>query len=263
MKFLVHKISILLLLLIGAFDSASSNNVDIFQEGIHLYQKADSIKIEDADSANIIYGRAASRFEFLAQKEEVTNGWLYYNLGNTYFMMGEIGKAIYNYRRAEKYLFGNKDLNNNLNYAKTFVQDTYDKNVKSGYHDLIDQVKSIPSWIKILIFVLLYGSFWLLISHPLKKRITPFYKWPVLAILIPVTFILLLSITDNRKHGVILKDGIIAKKGNSLVYEDAFYGGLHQGTEFTLKEQRDNWLKIELIDGKIGWIDASDAGIIE
>ena len=37
---------------------------------------------------------------------------------------------------------------------------------------------------------------------------------------------------------------------------------LHEGTEFRVREIKENWLKIELVDGKKGWIKKAGADII-
>jgi tetratricopeptide (TPR) repeat protein len=51
------------------------------------------------------------------------NGHLYYNLGNAYFRMNELGKAILCYERARLLIPRDADLNFNLRYAGDQVQD--------------------------------------------------------------------------------------------------------------------------------------------
>ena len=53
----------------------------------------------DPEQAKALYLKAALRFERIAQEGNIQNGKLYYNMGNTYFRMGDIGRAIRDMRR--------------------------------------------------------------------------------------------------------------------------------------------------------------------
>lgn len=46
---------------------------------------------------------------------------LYYNLGNTYFELGELGFSILNYLRAERLNPSDEDIQDNLRFARSFV----------------------------------------------------------------------------------------------------------------------------------------------
>ena len=57
-------------------------------------------------TANDLYAKskfqeAADSYESLIQRG-INNGYLYYNLGNTYIRLGKIGPAILNYIHAQK-----------------------------------------------------------------------------------------------------------------------------------------------------------------
>ena len=68
------------------------------------------------------YQGAADIFEKLIDQGE-TNGYLYYNLGNTYMRLGNTGSAILNYVRARALLPRNESLDANLRYAVNQTQD--------------------------------------------------------------------------------------------------------------------------------------------
>ena len=53
----------------------------------------------------------------------IHNGEIYYNLGNSYFKMGMLGKAIVSYRLAEIYLPRDEDLKANVSYARQLTKD--------------------------------------------------------------------------------------------------------------------------------------------
>ena len=79
-------------------------------------------------TANDLYAKsefqqAADSYESLIQRG-INNGYLYYNLGNTYIRLGKIGPAILNYMNAQKLIPRNENLQANLNFA---IQQTRDK----------------------------------------------------------------------------------------------------------------------------------------
>jgi len=47
-----------------------------------------------------------------------------------------------------------------------------------------------------------------------------------------------------------------------LTYEASFKDPLHAGTEFVLVEQRNDWLHVELPDGRRCWLPAQAAGLV-
>ena len=68
------------------------------------------------------YQGAADIFEKLID-QGATNGYLYYNLGNTYMRLGKTGSAILNYLQARSFLPRNENLDANLRYAINQTQD--------------------------------------------------------------------------------------------------------------------------------------------
>ena len=64
-----------------------------------------------------MYAEAAQQYEYLVKEEGLRNGHLFYNVGNSWFMAGDVGRAILNYRRAELFMPNNADLQHNLKAA--------------------------------------------------------------------------------------------------------------------------------------------------
>ncbi|UCH82283.1 MAG: tetratricopeptide repeat protein, partial [Nitrospiraceae bacterium] len=59
------------------------------------------------------------------------SGNLYYNIGNSYFKKGELGKAIVNYERANKLIPDDSDLKSNHDFARSKVRNTVSGNTAS------------------------------------------------------------------------------------------------------------------------------------
>lgn len=68
--------------------------------------------------ANKKLEEAALQYEIILSKG-FRHGQIHYNLGNTYYRLGEVGKAILNYRKAERLMPGNAEIKANLRLAKT------------------------------------------------------------------------------------------------------------------------------------------------
>jgi len=260
-KYLIRYHLAILMLCFG-ISAHANKNYKSYQQALQLFEQADELQAADPDSAKANYQKVANRLEYLIQKSNIKNGWLHYNLGNTYFRMDELGLAIYNYRMAQKYLPYHKDVSHNLQYAQSLVTDATEENTSSRYALTMEYIRNIATPIKMLLFIPLYIIVLLLFITPIKKSFPVFYRWIGFAVLLPITILLALSSIESTK-GIIIKDSIIAKKGNSLVYEDALMSGLNKGCEFTLLEQRKEWIKIKLIDGKEAWIQEGGAKIIK
>jgi len=64
---------------------------------------------------------------------------------------------------------------------------------------------------------------------------------------------------ENLTHaesteGVITADDVTVRKGNGEGFEPQFEQPLHQGVEFSVIEQRKDWIHIRLPDNNSGWI---------
>ena len=56
-------------------------------------------------------------------KNDFEGGELYFNLGNTYYKLDEIGKSIYYYEKALKFIEGDETLEQNLEIARLKIID--------------------------------------------------------------------------------------------------------------------------------------------
>lgn len=85
--------------------------------------------IQKADSAYLADDYALATTLYLdAEKESGSSSALLYNIGNSYYRSGEIGKAILYYKRALKLDPTNSDARQNLQFAMTKTVDKQDDN---------------------------------------------------------------------------------------------------------------------------------------
>ena len=68
------------------------------------FRRAIALDSTEPDQALNYYQKSIMHFERIIDEGGVANGKLFYNLGNSYFRKGDIGRAILNYKRAALYM---------------------------------------------------------------------------------------------------------------------------------------------------------------
>ena len=135
------------LLLVAAPIAGAANNA--------LINRADSAYLADD------YSMAASLY-LQAEKECGTSSALLYNIGNSYYRLGDIGKAILYYKRSLQLDPTNNDARQNIQFAMTKTVDKQDDN-RSVMRKTADRIlfsNSPNGWAMwaLGIFVLLMGA---------------------------------------------------------------------------------------------------------
>ncbi len=214
-----------------------------------------------AASNSVQYAEAAQQYEYLVKEEGIRNGKLFYTLGNSWFMAGDLGRAILNYRRAEQYLPNDADVRYNLNTALTQRTDLIPPKPPStlastllGWH--FNTSAFLRGWLFATCWLVFWGAwFWYRKSRKKETRI-------LLLVAGLLSLALLASLLTDQiqkqrtKQGVIVAPEVLARKGDGEMYGPAFLDPLHSGTEFQRLEERGAWWHIRLPDGQTCWIPA-------
>ncbi len=210
--------------------------------------------------------KALIRYERLA-RGGVGNGKIFYNIGNIYFRLGDIGRAIVNYRRAELYTPNDPNLKQNLSYALSQRQDRIEEMQKEKlmktfffwHYDL-------PSKARIILFTVFYSGFWIFAVLVLFFR-NSLVKWGLgISLVFAALFMGSLGVDmyggGDNIPGVLVDREIIARKGDSASYQPSFEEPLHAGVDFKLLDNRGQWFYIELMDGRQCWVPAESAELV-
>jgi hypothetical protein len=271
--FLAFILSILVNIPVMISTSAYSASLDdaqissLYSEAKNYFKQANETAAKHPDDAQALYAKAAMRYESIIKDGGIHNGRIYYNLGNIYFQMKDTGRAILNYRRAMVYTPNDEMLKQNLNYAREKRQDKIEdrqetivlKTLFFWHYGLSQKVRLI---LFSVFFILMWGTACVRIFI---KR--PFMGWCIASL--AVLSVLLAGslaadeIFSSKNHpGVIIASEVVARKGNSETYEPSFKEPLHSGTEFTLLEDRGDWINIELSDSRTCWVPAKDIELV-
>lgn len=236
---------------------------ELFAEANNVFRQASEIRERDASAAFSLYQSAALRYERLLQEGEIHNGRLHYNLANTYFRMGDLGRAVLHYRRAERYLPGDPDLVQSLRYARSRRLDRFERSTGTRVlQTLAFWHYDVSSRSRMILFALVWAFFW---AALIRRRLAS-KPWlgPEVAGLGVVSLLLGGSLVaqaiqeSGDSSAVIVASQTTARRGDGTGYEEAFTDPLHAGAEVEVLTERQGWTQIALPDARTAWIPDAD-----
>ncbi|MGV8074852.1 MAG: hypothetical protein AB2L11_09905 [Syntrophobacteraceae bacterium] len=258
-------VSLLIALESHALDKAEVWN--LYREAESSFRQANELLRSDPDKAKELFEKAALYFEAIHREGGIENGRLFYNIGNVYFRLGDTGKAILNYRRAERFIPNDINLQQNLNFARSRCVDKIEPKPQTMvFRILFFWHYDIGGMTRAWLFAAIFGLLWVFASIYLVKR--KVWLRYVSASCAVISLLLLCSLAvqayeqSRIRSGVILENEVVGRKGDSVTFEPTFKEPLHPGVEFNLVEERKGWLHIELADGRRCWIPETAAEMI-
>jgi hypothetical protein len=222
---------------------------------------------DDSAEAQQAFLESIGEYERLIA-DGVVNGKLYYNLANANVRIGDLPRAILYYRMAERLLPRDEQIAANLRFARSRIAERVETNDTSR---LLRQLLVVHYACSIRertqVAVITYLVAWV----ALAARIASHRRWftfaglCALAISASMTVSVWAQRQDEIDHpiGVLVADDVIVRKGDGDTYEPQFNRPLGPGLEFRVLNRRDEWMEIELRDGKSGWIRGAQAIIAE
>jgi tetratricopeptide (TPR) repeat protein len=244
-----------LFLLIFTENITAKNPQEIFAEANKAYQANN-------------FNRALNLFESLLN-EGYESVELYYNIGNTYYRTGNLGHAILNYERALKLSPGDEDIEHNLAFLNSKIVDKIETMPRFFLFEWWEDILtffSFNGWtIAAFIFYLLaltsLGGYFLL--SDISKQKYSFFSALVFSALL-LCCISIMIVKYNRDY--IIKNGIVTETVVTAKMSPAYDGGdafvIHEGLKVKIEDSFDDWVKIRLPDGKVGWMMNQNLAII-
>ncbi len=219
------------------------------------YQEANSFYEKEQ------YQEAIDIYEELSNND-ITSSELYYNLGNAYYRVNNIGLSIYNYSRALKLNPNDDDIKFNLEIAKLKAIDKFDEVPKFFLDDLSKTIANLfneSTWTIINVFIAIFVGIFLILFNISRDLLLK-----KLSLVLTLLFIVLFILSSyfgykqsnyqyKSTNGVIISPSAYIKSGPDDKSTDILI--LHEGTTFELLEEYKVWNKVRLSDGNIGWID--------
>lgn len=248
------------------------NEADSIHVDTHtlLDNKLEDVTKTKGDSAYIKedYAAAIQIYEALLKNGEAAD--VYYNLGNSYYKIGEIAKAVLNYERALLLQPGNGDIRANLEVARAKTIDKVEPVPEVFFVSWIKSLTnsmSVDAWATwgIVSFILLIVSLYFFIF---SKQI----MWKKIGFISGIIFLIITVCSNlfasqqkenlvNRNEAIVMNPSVTVRSTPSESGTSLFI--LHEGRKVNVKDNSmKEWKEIHLEDGKVGWVPASAIEVI-
>jgi pentatricopeptide repeat protein len=188
---------------------------------------------------------------------------LYFNLANSYYRIGKLGYAILNYERALKISPTDEDVKHNLAFANLSTIDRIQPLptffLFEWWENLLTSL-SINGWTYLAFFIYLILIFLFILYFFARtvsqQKLIIFSGLGALVILAITISLLIVKINREQTQisGVVIKQSITVKTSPDSKSTDAFI--IHEGLKVKLEDKLDEWVKVKLADGKVGWVDS-------
>jgi len=229
---------------------------EIDPQAVELYRQGNLLYEQDR------FAEAGRTYERIVQRG-IQNGYVYFNLGNAYFKQQRIGQAILAYERASRLIPRDDDVKTNLSVVNLKTLDQIATETPWPGQRLLDAVTInectvIASVLGGVTVLILLGYILMPNSRRFLMRI---------GIGCGVVFLLSVGLTGfkiytmlNHQEAIILDAASIIRSSPDEAANPLFT--LHEGTKVQLVEIRGAWLRIQLEDGKIGWLKQEQLEVI-
>lgn len=210
--------------------------------------------------ADEAYDKAIATYNQLLEQGQ-TSAALYYNLANAYYKLNQVAESIYYYEKALQLSPNDKDIHNNLSFAKNMALDAIEEQPKTGLTRIYDKLSSIfdtTTWAWLSILFMLLGSLcigvYFFAGSSFKKRL--FFSFSMLGfflgILTSVVAFQQQQYLQANTYAIVFEEEVSVKSEPNNSSSNAFL--LHAGTKVEVLDSFNTFVKIALADGREGWI---------
>lgn len=190
---------------------------------------------------------------------------LYFNKANAHYKQNQLAESIYNYEKALLLDPENEDVLTNLAFSKNMLIDKIDVIPTSGFSKFFNSFVNefhFDTWaiitvVLMLLFVLSFIKY-SLEKYTGKKRL--FFVISGVSLLFSLLSLSFAyqqeSNVNNTVHAIVFAKESQVRVEPKLSGEQAFV--LHEGTKVQVLDGFQDWKKIKLTNGSIGWIIADN-----
>lgn len=215
------------------------------------------------------YAEAIDNYSAILETEKHSTD-LYYNLANAHYKLNNIAPSIYYYEKALLLNPNDSDIKNNMAFAKNMTVDAIDVVPDAGFSKLLKTTTnkmSFDAWAKIAVvlvfcFVLLFLIYYFAYST-LNKRLA--FIGSIASLMLVFIFLAFAfhkySLDKRDNPAIVFAQESKVKSNPNSRSEESFR--LHEGTKVQVVETYNDWKKIKLTDGKVGWVISDDIKLLK
>ena len=222
----------------------------------------------DAEYAKGNYQQAAIDYQELLKEGD--NPTLYYNLGNSYYRLGNITQSVIAYEKAQRFAPSDRDVKYNLEFVRS---KTIDKIVPvdemffvSWFATLVNMF-SVDGWAHMAVVTFMLGLLMVLLFLLGRRewiRKTGFYAAIIFALVFVGANVFAWQqkcAFEQRDKAVVTSPTVNIKSTPADTGTDAFV--IHEGTSVTITDRTmKDWFSVKLANGKEGWLRRSQVEVI-
>ena len=186
---------------------------------------------------------------------------IYYNMGNAYYKMREYALAIYCYEKALKLDPSNDDVRTNLEIANLAIVDKIEPVPQPFFvrgwlgmkHWLSGDEWAYLSLAAFALLLLAAGLF--LRSRRTGLRKLGFFSGLFMVVVFALSVLFaaqLKKASMTQDQAVVMAPTVTVKSSPNSASVDLFV--LHEGTKVSLLDETDEWSKIKIANGSMGWM---------
>lgn len=228
-----------------------AQNKVLFEEGNAFYNDAH-------------YEQAIKKYESIIDNGQ-HSAELYFNLGNANYKLDRIAPSIYYYEKALQLKPNDKEIKNNIAFARNMTIDAIDAVPEVGFRKFTNNLSNSMTFERwgvisiglVVLFVILFLAYYFSTTTT-KKRLT-FVSSMVILILVGFTLSFAFhnyNLIKKDNPAIVFAQESQVKSEPNLRSTESFK--LHEGTKVQILDTVNNWKKIKLADGKTGWIPKAD-----
>jgi tetratricopeptide (TPR) repeat protein len=246
---------ILFIFILLSFSAQAQSDI-LFNKATEAYNKAD-------------YNKAIENYlEIIAGGQHSSE--LYFNLGNSYYKLNQVGPSIYYYEKALLLKPNDAEILNNLAYAQNMTLDAIEVMPETSLSKIYNDITgflSFDQWsyaaiIFTILFVLLYIGFYFL-EYATQKRIA--FITSMISLIIAVVSIVFafLQYSDFQadQPAIVFEDEVNVVSEPNQRSQTVFT--LHEGTKISVLETLNEYHKIRISDGQTGWLTSESIKLLK
>ena len=227
--------------------------------------KSQTIQNQEFERANFYYNESKYDTALMVYEKILDEGFvsapLLYNIGNTYFKMRNYPMAILYYEKSLKLDPDNEEIKQNLTIANALITDKIEplpEFFMTKWWKNIGNKFSANGWatISIILFAALLLALFIYFTTRTAGMKKAMFFTSLFLVLIFVCSIVFATQRYNylnqRDEAIVMTPTITVKSSPSSSGVDLFV--LHEGAKVEILDKADNWDKIRIADGSVGWL---------